>query len=202
MRLNSSRFVLVLATTIALGALAAGCGDSGPAGTYASLTWTIRCETMGMCSSYPNRDVDGFHGENGVRIACNVTETETTRTLTFSAYASNYGIQMQNAQFSRGGGTPAGTDCRISVLEDTNNFVGACGGSPPTEVQPCQVNNVQFTTDEEGRSLIRGNIFCVGLSPSAAPNIDRELTAPGTGLAAPTTPMQFDLYDCAGYNPG
>ena len=202
MRLNSSRsrFVFVLALSIALGALAAGCGDSGPAGVYASIAWTIRCEMMDGCTAYPTRDVQGFDGENGVRVSCSVTETESSRTLSFSAYAASYGIQMQNASFGRGGGTPAGTDCRITVQED-NTYVGACGGSPPSEGQPCQVNNVQFTTDTEGRSLITGNIFCQGMSPSAAPSIDRELTRPGFDIPSLTAPLEFNLYDCAGYNP-
>ena len=68
--------------------------------------------------------------------------------------------------------------------------------------QPCQVTNVTFGVDptEATRSLIRGEIYCVGISPNASPNIDRELTAPG-GTAG-MEPLLFNFYDCDGFNPG
>jgi hypothetical protein len=142
----------------------------------------------------------GFDGEGGVRIACQVSETGANRTLTFSAIASGYGLQLQNATFPLAGGAPAAGGCQVRVFDD-NNYVGACGGSPPSEAQPCTVNNVVFGRDDEGRSRITGNIYCEGLSPEAAPSIDRELTTPGTDPASRTTPMQFTLYDCPGFNP-
>lgn len=196
----NARFLLVLSLSIALGGLAASCGDNGPAGVYMDIQWTIRCIAMGGCTSYPTRDVLGFDGDNGTRLTCSVTESAANRTLTFSATAAGYGLSLRNATFARAGGTPAGTDCQVRVIDD-NTYTGACGGLPPTETQPCQVNNVMFTRDAEGRSLITGNIYCQNISPEAAPSIDREVTGPGTAVADRTRPLLFNIYDCPGYNP-
>jgi hypothetical protein len=191
---------LLVALAMLLAAFSASCNNSGNAGVYADLTWQVRCNVMRGCVAYPPRDILGFNNEHGHRILCSVVETADSRTLSFSAYARDYGIALFNARFSRAGGTPAGTGCVVSVQED-NTYEGACGGAPPTEAQPCQVTNVQFTRDAEGRSLVQGNIYCVNMSPRAVPNIHRELTAPGTDPSAASSPMTFRFFDCSGYQP-
>lgn len=195
-------FKLLLATAALLGIAASGCSNSGPTGVYADILWQVRCQEMGMCTPGPERSILGFDRENGQRVSCSVIQTDTNRTLSFSgsfrSETLSYSLAMMNAQFPRSGGSPA-AGCQITVLEDTNTYVGACGASPPTTGQPCQVSAVQFTRDDEGRSLIRGQIYCVGISPTVAPNIDREVTAPGP--TAGTEPLTFSLYDCDGYTP-
>ncbi|UJR83754.1 hypothetical protein [Sandaracinus amylolyticus] len=192
--MRHARFVFLAAT---IAASLTSCTDSGPAGVYAYIEWRLRCDEMLGCTAYPDRFVDGFDGE-GARISCNVTETSDARTLNFSAFADDFGIQVQNATFPLGGATPAPAGCQVRVLDD-NQYVGGCGGNPPSAAQPCQVSGVSFGRDDEGRALISGQIFCVGISPEAAPNIDRELTAPGP--TARTTPLTFNIYDCPGYQP-
>lgn len=196
--MRHARFVSLVASLLASGTLFLGCNESGPAGVYAYVEWRLRCEEMAGCSAYPDRFVDGFDGE-GASISCNVTETAESRTLNFSAFSSSFGIQLQNAVFPRGGSAASG-GCQVRVLDD-NTYVGTCGGAEPTPAQPCQVNNVTFSRDDAGRALIRGQIYCVGISPTAAPTIDRELTAPGNSIEARTSPLTFDLYDCPGYQP-
>lgn len=205
---KKARFAFTLGAMLVLGM---GC-ENEPPGTYARLEWTLRCDGMRGCLTYPTRMVDGFEGENQVRVTCNVTETETTRTLAFSVDAPGYGLSLQRANFPRVGGSPTSGSCLVTVRDD-NTYTGACGGATPSPAQPCQVSNVDFTSDpeEEGRSLITGFIYCggtsgsppepFGLSPSAAPTIKRELTAPGTDIASRTRPMRFAFYDCAGFNP-
>lgn len=201
---RNTRLFFMLGATLAIGS---GCKNEPP-GTYADLQWTIRCDGMRGCLTYPSRSVDGFDGENQVRITCTVIETESTRALSFSVNAPSYGLSLQNATFPRAGGSPTAGPCRVNVQED-NSYSGACGGGAPSPTQPCQVSNVDFTRDPEGRTLITGQIYCggmsgetvIGISPSAAPTIKRELTAPGTEIAARTTPMRFNLYDCPGFNP-
>ena len=197
--MRHARFVSLVASLLASGTLFLGCNESGPAGVYAYIEWRLRCEEMAGCTAYPDRFVDGFNGE-GANISCSVLETADTRTLNFSAFADTFGIQLQNATFPRGGSAATGAGCNVRVLDD-NTYVGSCGGSPPSESQPCQVNGVTFGRDDAGRALIRGNIYCVGISPTAAPSLDRELTAPGTTIEARTTPLTFDIYDCPGYQP-
>ncbi len=202
---KKSRFALMLGAMLMLGT---GCSNAPP-GTYIEADWTIRCEGMRGCLSYPSRSVTGFDGENQTRVTCNVIETASTRTLGFSINAAAFGIGLQRASFPLAGGSPsAGGSCLVTVMED-NTYTGACGGAAPSPTQPCQVSNVDFTRDPEGRSLITGLIYCggtsggqvFGVSPSAAPTIKRELTAPGTDVASRTTPMRFSLYDCPGFNP-
>lgn len=197
--MRHARFVLLVASLLASGVLFLGCNESGPAGVYAYIEWRVRCGAMLGCTERPDRFIDGFDGE-GANISCSVRETPDSRTLNFSAFTDQFGIQLQNATFLRGGTVASGAGCTVRVLEDNNSYVGTCGGSPPSEGQPCQVNNVRFMRDDAGRALIRGNIYCVGISPTAA-RVERDLTAPGTSSEARTTPLTFDIYDCPGYQP-
>jgi hypothetical protein len=201
------RKLCFLTLPVALALFCGSCGPSGPTGTFADVRWQLRCEVMRGCIAYPGHDVNGYNGgmdlATGSRyaISCNVTETPTTRTLTFTTYTGGFGLTLRSAQFSRAGGTPTAGGCTVDVQED-NRYTGACGGSPPTAMQPCQVNNVRFTTDvATGSTLITGNIYCIGIAPTADPMRVRELTTVGTDVASRTTPLSFGLYDCPGYTP-
>lgn len=199
-------FKLFLAAAALIGVVAVGCSESGPTGVYADIQWQVRCQVMGMCTPSASRSILGFDQDPSFqRVSCNVVETASSRILSFNTRSSDggvpFGLVMTNATFPSSGGSPA-AGCQISVTEGSNTYVGACGGSPPSMTQPCQVTNVTFGVDptEDSRSLIRGEIYCVGVSPNASPNIDRELTAPG-GTAG-MEPLIFSFYDCDGFNPG
>ena len=199
MRLNSVSFSAA-GLALAAGLATSSCSSSGPVGVYADIRWQVRCDIMNGCTSYPQRDVNGFNGENGVRVTCTTIESASNRVLSFSASGSGYSLQLSGASFARSGGSPGGEGCNVRVQED-NVYEGACGASPPSEAQPCRVSDVMFTRDAEGRSLITGHIFCQGMSPSAAPGIDRELTSAGTSPESAMTPLEFNIYDCNGYTP-
>lgn len=200
MRRSNVRFSILIAFSAVLTIAASSCSSSGPAGLYADIQWRVRCEETGGCSGYRDRDVLGFNRENGLTLACSVIESDTTRTLSFSAYTGSFGLELTNATFPRAGGTPQAGGCSVTV-QDGNRFQGNCGASPPSDTQPCQVNNVRFERDVDGRALITGNMYCENISPSAAGDLDREVTAPGDDPAAATMPFQFSLYDCSGYTP-
>lgn len=212
MRSHAGFRVLVLGFAV-LASSFASCSNSGAAEVFADLRWRVRCETMRMCSGYPDRCILGFDGDTvedcgttiDQRVSCNVIETATTRTLTFNTSATtpgaSYALGITAAAIPRAGGSAGGTGCQVTVREDATTFTGACGASPPNEAQPCQVSNVRFMVDAEGRTLITGNLYCVNISPAAAMTIDREVTAPGNEPAATTQPMTFSLYDCRGYTP-
>ena len=199
MRSNFAFFMAAGFAALA-GLSTSSCTSSGPAGVYADIRWQIRCDVMNGCSSYPARDVNGFSGDNGVRVTCTTIESAANRVLSFSVSGSGYSLRLAGASFARNGGSPMGSGCLVTVQED-NVYEGACGASPPSDAQPCRVSDVMFTRDADGRSLITGGIFCQGLSPSAAPGIDRELTASGTSAEATMSPLEFNLYDCNGYTP-
>ena len=169
-------FKLLPAAAALIGLVAVGCSESGPTGVFADIQWQVRCQVMGMCTPAAARIIYGFDGDDAQRISCNVTETDTTRILSFNTRGSlasvPYGLTMINATFPSGGGSPSAG--QVTVTEGSNTYVGACGGSPPSMTQPCQVTNVTFGDDGEGRSLITGEIYCVGISPNASPNIDHE----------------------------
>jgi hypothetical protein len=194
------RFSVPLLLSVALAGLGGGCNNNRNAGVYADLSWRLRCGTTPGCLGYPDREVAGFNGERGFRISCTVSESETTRTLNFSASGGGYGISVINAQIPRSGTAPVGTGCLLTVQED-NIYEGACGSGPPTPSQPCQMSRVEFTRDEEGRPLVQGSIYCVQIAPRAIPTIDRNLTAPGNGPSADMMPMSFRFFDCTGYQP-
>lgn len=204
MRSNAAFRFLVCAAAL-LASSAASCSTSGPAEVFADLQWRVRCEIMRMCTGYPDRSILGFDGDDGQRISCNVIETADSRTLTFnvsgSTATSSYSLGVTAAVIPRAGGGAGGSGCSVTVREDATTFTGRCGASPPNDAQPCQINNVRFMVDAEGRSLITGNLYCENISPSAAMTIDREVTAAGDTPDARTTPMAFNLYDCRGYSP-
>jgi hypothetical protein len=199
------RFSMLLVILAVIGgATFAACSDPGPSGLFIDLQFRLRCIAMGGCVGFSDRNVLGYNGQDGLRLTCSVNETDANRTLTFSASGRDYGISMTNAVFARAGGSPSGTGCTLSVTDsmDGNTYMGICGASDPSEAQPCKVSGVTFGVDAPtGRPLISGNIYCQGISPSAAPGIDRELTGPGNTIDAQTSPVRFNLYDCAGFNP-
>lgn len=193
-------------------ALASGCTashgtdagvDGGDPGPYADLQWQVRCDAIGMCVEMPARSVLGFDGEGGQRISCTVVDSATDRTLSFdtraSAVGTTFGLALSNARFPSGSGGAPAPGCTVSVTEGSTVLTGACGPDAPSEAQPCQLTEVTFGDDGEGRSLIQGKILCVGLSPPDVPTIDREVTAPGS--SATTEPLVFDFYACDGFTP-
>jgi hypothetical protein len=204
--MRHARFLFVLASSLSLGLLAASCTSTGPAGVFAYSEWRLRCPVPADgCSSYPDRCVEGFSGQNAcgdnARIQCSVIQGADARTLSFSLSAGSYAIEMTNASFPRSGGSPSSGGCQMRVIEDRTTFTGACGSGPPREGQPCEVSGVSFGRDPDGRALISGNVYCQGMSPAAAPTLFRGLSGPGNLPADATSPMRFDLYDCTGFQP-
>lgn len=207
MRVARAALPLAVALTVALGA--GGCADDAaplvdagtdarPPGLSAELGWRLRCDATGGGCLYLDHVVAGNDGDGDLDLTCSVVETAAARTVTLGAsIGSLYTLAMQNVEIPRGSFGPPGTSGELVVLEQSEVYVGACGGAPPSPMQACQVT-IGFTTDADG-SLIVGEISCAGMVPFRGTMPLRELTAPGD--AGATSPATFRYHHCRGYTP-
>lgn len=186
-------FVKTIGLTLLAGA--AGCGDSQGL-LFADIQYATRCEETLGCAGVEAHDVCGVNGGEpceGVtgtaRISCSVQETDTTRTINFSARQEIEGRERHSITVSRlqvpfDGGSASGGDCRVRIEVGANEYEGLCGASLPSEAQPCQVTDVQFRMDENGNDELEGHIFCQFLENEAQPNLRIEVTAIGSSMRA------------------
>jgi len=174
-----------------------GCGDD-PAPTFIDIRWQVRCQLSGGCVNIPDRDINNLDGEDGHRLACAVNRTaDGNQILSFSAFkGTEYGIELVGATFATGGGAIMGSGCLVSVLEG-NVHEGSCTSNVPTDVNPCQVNEIAITNEPDGPT-VSGKIFCQQLSALADRGIQREVTAPGTDPGAAMQGAEFRLVNCDG----
>lgn len=192
-------------STIGLVALLAGCGDPNAGALFADIQYATRCDIVGGCSGRVDHDICGFNNgdacegvEGTAIISCSVTETESTRTISFSArQGSGFNVSINRLTVPRTGGSATGGDCNVSVTEGANTYAGPCGGSTPSEAQPCQVTNVTFM-DEMGNPEFEGNVFCQNLANRATPSLKIEVTAIGAGPGPASSPARFRIANCDG----
>lgn len=193
-------------STIGLSLLClAGCGDPNSGVLFADIQYATRCEMTHGCDAPHDRDICGFnHSDPCVEdapeptLSCSVVETDTTRTISFSArQGSGFSLSVSNLQVPFAGGSASGGDCRVTVVEGANTYTGLCGGSNPSEAQPCQIEGVTFT-DDMGNPTFEGHIFCQFLKNQANPTLAIEVTAPGSGPTPAGTPARFRMANCRG----
>lgn len=192
-------------STIGLVALLAGCGDPNAGALFADIQYATRCDLVGGCAGRVDHDICGFNGGDACEgvtgtavISCSVTETDTTRTISFSAtQGSDFNISINRLTVPIGGGSSTGGDCSVTVREGANTYAGGCGGSTPSEAQPCQVTNVNFM-DEMGNPEFEGNVFCQNLRNRATPGLQIEVTAIGAGPTPASSPARFRIANCDG----
>ncbi len=148
------------------------------------------------------RMIEGYDGDNGMRISCSVSETAQRRVLSFSldVPASQTGLSIAGAEFIRGtGALPAQPTqgCSVTVREG-NSYSGVCGGSEPTAQTACRINNVEFKIDpDNGSPVVVGRVFCSGLRGTTV--LAKDLSS-GT-FADRTQGAAFTIYDCPGLAP-
>lgn len=184
------------AKTIGLSLLAgvAGCGDSNGL-LFADIQYSTRCEETRGCAGPQDYDICGVNGGDAcvlvpgtARLSCSVQETDTHRTISFSARqegtGEHFSITVSRLQVLRDGGSATGGDCRVTVEVGPNDYEGTCGGSVPNPAQPCQITNVRFGRDMDGNEELEGEIFCQFLQNEAQPNLRIEVTAIGPSAPA------------------
>lgn len=184
-----------------------GCGDPNAGALFADLQYATRCGISLGCPGPVDHDVCGFDGSDPCTdgspepsLSCSATEVEgATRTMTFSARhaGSDFSLQVQNLTVPFTGGAATGGACRVTVVEGENTYAGACGGSAPSEAQPCQITEVEFS-DDMGNPTFSGNIFCQFLANQASPALQIEVTTVGMGTVASSTPARFRFANCEG----
>lgn len=188
---------LVLVGTLCT--FAVGCGDD-PLQPFADIRWKLRCQGMGGCTGYAARDMNNYNGEEGRRISCEIqARSGGMNEFFFEAYqGSTFGIEMSNVGYSGTGGSVTGSTCQVRVLEDGNNWVGACGAGAPSPTQPCQISNFRI----DPMLGVIGKVWCENLPLTGDPATVRELTTPDEPLPADRTPERrgadFNLQNCAG----
>ncbi|GAB4213650.1 MAG: hypothetical protein OHK0013_37700 [Sandaracinaceae bacterium] len=197
---------IVLASSIAVLAAAAGCQNTTPPRLYGTMTWKMRCPnptTLPMdcamgCSEGMDRLVDGFDDENGNDVRCTVTESTdgTQRIINFRLQNSaGQSVTFQNVAVPFMGGSALSGVVR---LREDNEYSGAAGALAPSVTSPCQVQAVRFFRDEmSGDPTIQGEVLCQYMRADADRRLCRGMSTSGGGSAA-MTPAQFTIFGCTG----
>lgn len=199
MRTNVLR-LLVGISLLAVG----GCGDPNAGALFADFPYATRCEETLGCSGPQMHDVCGFNlsdpcvdGAPQAQLSCNVTATDTARTLNFSAsQGGGFSLRVSGAVVANAGG-PATGSCEVTVVEGPNTYEGVCGSSLPSEAQPCQISAVEFF-DDMGNPSFRGQIWCQHLPNRATPTLKIEVTDNGNSPEDRMTPARFRFANCNG----
>ncbi|HBQ14999.1 MAG TPA: hypothetical protein DEF51_29020 [Myxococcales bacterium] len=200
------RSVAFASILLALGI--AGCGDPNAGALFADIQYATRCEMAATphCGSPVNRDICGIDSGDpctpdapNPQLSCNIQESaDGTRTLEFNAsQGSGFALTIIQAIFAPGSTSAGGAGCRVVLVEGANRYSGACGASPPSEAQPCQITSVRFY-DDEGNPTVEGALYCEGLQNTANPTLTIEVTQVGSGPGPAMTPGRFRLANCAG----
>ncbi len=192
---------ILLTTMLAL----AGCGDPLAGALFADVQYATRCEETRGCDGAQDRDVCGYNQsdpcpgiEADATLSCSVTETETNRTISFSARQGGpYAISVENLTVPLAGGSASGGACRVRVVEGANTYVGTCGGSDPSSAQPCRISGVTFYDDMDNPTF-EGQIFCQFLENQGNPALQIEVTSKGDGPGPASRPGSFRFANCNG----
>jgi hypothetical protein len=182
----------------------AGCGDPNAGALFADVQYATRCDDTLGCGGSADRDVCGFNRSDPciedapeATLSCTVTESETSRTISFSARQGPASISVESLTVPLVGGSASGGACRVRVVEGANTYTGGCGGSEPNEAQPCRISNVSFY-DDEGNPTFEGDLFCQFLQNQSNPTLAIEVTAKGNGPGPASSPGTFRFANCTG----
>lgn len=198
------RSFLISSAMVSLAVLSAlaGCNNQNAARVYADVNWKLQCPPRGTagcmagCTEGVDRFINGYSGDSGVRVTCNVTETAADRFINFTIQnASGQALTFENVQVLRGGGSAITGNVRLT---DTNEFVGAAGGASPSSAQPCQISMVEFDRDTNGDARLAGQVLCQTMRAPADNTLCRGISAASAGA---TVPVQFEIFACRGLNP-
>lgn len=174
---------------------------------YADISYQTRCihadgtPIMG-CSTPVPRDIYGFSGDMGQRFSCTIVETGAQRSVNFTVTAqaadgTRLGVSLQNATVPATGGPVSGT-CQFTWV-DGNTYGGNCAATAPSATQPCQVSNIDFTTDTAtGLPLMDVNVLCYDAPsmPIADPPITRSISKVGEMAGDDMRPFTIHFYSC------
>ena len=186
--------------------LLAACGGDDGVGLFADVQWQVRCPRDLSGCSRDGEDVDVFasEGDDGVAISCQVDESGGNRFVRFSVGEGGRRLAVQGIQVGEGGGPVTGTGCRVTVVDDSTTYEGACGSAPPSASQPCQISGLQFIEDrvddtDTGRfgPEVVMQMSCIGVTAAADPTrFRRDLYRSRT---TGTTAANIRFINCPGF---
>ncbi|MCA9613440.1 MAG: hypothetical protein KC586_11860 [Myxococcales bacterium] len=184
--------------------LLAACGDDG-VGLFADTQWQVRCPpALAGCSrDGENVDVFASEGDEGVNISCEVDESGDLRFVSFNVSQGGHRLQVTGLQTGLNGGAVTGTGCRVTVVDDSTTYEGACGSSAPSVSQPCQITGLSFIEDRVGDTdsgrfgpEVVMSMTCQGVTAAADPvRFQRDVYRSRT---SGTTPANIRLINCNG----
>ncbi|MEZ4251357.1 MAG: hypothetical protein R3B99_24360 [Polyangiales bacterium] len=131
--------------------LLAACGDDG-VGLFADVQWQVRCpgDLAGCSRDGEPVDVFASEGDDGFNIACEVDESGGLRFVNFQRVDRRTASAGHRPQTGVDGGAVTGTGCRVTIVDDSTTYEGACGSSAPSASQPCQITGLSFIEDRVG----------------------------------------------------
>lgn len=192
-----------LSTLLALVALPLvfSCGDDA-AEVFGDAQWQVRCPPgRPMCPQNGDAvDVFGFDGSEGTTATCNISDSgDGTVILDFAVGRGGQLMSVSGVVTGSEGGTVRGNSCRLTVIDDGNNYggpvEGLCGANEPSEAQPCQIGPIVFDPGAMDGPELRTTIYCSSVaSPSNPDLLVRDVTAP----MAPSTPASIRVINCPG----
>lgn len=192
-----------LALTLVLAALSSSCG-SPPKRLFARFDYIV-AEPGSIIGVPRSLGTGGFDGDNGVQLGCSVTDTATARMLsfTFAMPAMQARLQVTGAMFAKSQNVQSAMGapgCYVTAQEG-NTYGGACGGSEPSDTQPCRINQVQFSVDPmSGDPVVVGRILCRNLQPTTTTStIRRDVIS--TDSTMPMAGAAFTIFNCTGLAP-
>jgi len=133
--------------------LLAACGDDG-VGLFADAQWQVRCpRDLAGCSRDGEND-DIFAAASDVTVSCQVDESGDSRFVRFNLSQGGQRLSIDGIETGVSGGAVVGTGCTVTVVDDSNTYVGRCGTNAPSESQPCQISGLSFIEERvEGTDM-------------------------------------------------
>lgn len=186
-------------------ALCASCADGGGA-VFVDAQYNLTCpaDTAVDCGSFApetclgaagQRALIGGHGQTScsgdpiIAVCEAVPRSDGSRTVTLEASIDGrFAFELRGVTIADGTIVEP-TACNVTIIEDEVPYdVGACGESPPSMEQPCQLANIRVAGGEVGFDL-----QCTSLLSSVTGTSAFDVGAVGGGPA----PVRF--VNCDGF---
>jgi hypothetical protein len=197
-----------LGASLAACTLLASCGGGGSSQVFADAIWQVRCPPgLAGCSTPGDQhNVFGFDGEEDgvegnpglVRASCSIDPiADGNVAISFSVQLESATLNVRNAVVPEGGGSILGTGCQVTVIDDSVTYVGQCGGSVPSDAQPCQIASITMDPRAEDGPTLQASLLCANITSPSDPTIFIRDVERGVGSPRGTaSPLRF--INCAG----
>ncbi|NOY92402.1 MAG: hypothetical protein GXP55_14505 [Deltaproteobacteria bacterium] len=186
------------------------CGGGGNGTVFADAIWQVRCPPgLAGCSSPGDaHNVFGFDSEENditsggqpglVRTTCTIDPIgDGDVAIAFSVQIAGATLAVRNAVVTDGGGAIQGTACQVTITDDSVTYVGRCGGSAPSDTQPCQLSNITMDPRADDGPTLQTSLLCTRITSPSDPTIFIRNVERGVGSPR-GTPAPVRLIHCPG----